>query len=145
MNGLAPFHLALSVVDASSLPDTDAALRFVLGKQFASLAELAEYCLHTYQEREAHDPPGKLVRQAAADLLVDLEEIRRAARSPLLRRIEPSTSEIEPSHAVVNTRAVLADLAMRHLNEEATTYLLGLFDRVRAPAPDRHEEAMLRR
>jgi len=136
MDAFPPLRLALSVVDVSSLSDTDAALRFVLSLHFASLSALAEFGLHTYQEREDHDPPTKLVRRAAVDLLRDLEAIQRAACSPLPRRLEPAACSRDRFDAVVNTRAVLADLAVRRLDGEATPYLLGLFDRVQAPDPE---------
>jgi CheY-like chemotaxis protein len=135
MDEFPPLRLALSVVDISSIPDTDAALRFVLSLHFASLSAIAEYGLHTYREREDHDPPTTLVRHAAADLLRDLEAIQRAACSPLPRRLEPAACGRDRFDAVVNTRAVLADLALRRLEGEATTYLLGVFDRVPAPDP----------
>jgi len=135
MEDHAPLSLALVVFDASDFPDTDSAQRFVESEPFGYLSDLAEYGLYKYRDGEVRGPLTELVRDAAAHLLLDLEAIRRAAGSPVPRRLEPASFPRETGDAMVWPRAVLAELAVNRFDGAATRYLLGLFDRVRAPIP----------
>lgn len=130
----APLALALVVLETGEFPDTDAARRFVLSARFASFLSLAEYGLSQYRDGGEEGPQTELVRHAAVQLLLDLKALQRAAESAVARGLEPRPFVPDEADAVVWTRAVLAELAMKLGDEDATSYLLGLFERIRTRA-----------
>lgn len=133
MDAHAPLPFALVVLDTSDFPDTDVARRFVSSARFACLLSLAEYGLYRYRNGEDEGPRTELARHAAAQLLLDLTALQRAAGSAVARCLEPRPFVSDGADAVAWARAVLAELAMKLSDDEATAYLLGLFERFKAP------------